>query len=81
MIQEAPRVGAALNLVAAGMGITLVPVSLCAAHAEGVHYRPVISDPPLTASIMLAYRKTDASQSVKFFVQTVRQTMKSEDRQ
>ena len=79
MIQEAPRVGSALNLVAAGMGITLVPVSLCAAHVEGVHYRPVISDPPLTASIMLACRKIDASQSVKFFIQTVRETMRSSD--
>jgi len=79
VIQEAPRVGSTLNLVAAGMGATLVPASLCAAHAEGVHYRPVKSDPPLTASISLACRKTEASQSVKFFIQTVRETMRSGD--
>lgn len=76
IIQEAPRVGSALNLVAAGMGISLVPESMCSLHLEGVHYRPVVSDPPIQANIMLAYRKNEASQAIKLFINTARQMIK-----
>jgi DNA-binding transcriptional LysR family regulator len=73
IVQEAPRVGSALNLVAAGMGSTLVPQSLCTAQREGVVYRPLAADPPLTASIMLAFRKSETSPGVRKFIRCVRE--------
>jgi DNA-binding transcriptional LysR family regulator len=72
IIQEAPGAGAALNLVAAGMGSTLVPQSLCAAHSEAVAYRPLAADPPLTAPVLLAVRKSESSPAVRQFISTVR---------
>lgn len=77
IMQEAPRVGSALNLVAAGLGVSFVPQSLCVSHADGVTYRPVDSDPPLLAPIMLACRKTEASEAVKSFIRIVRASMGS----
>lgn len=72
IIQEAPRVGAALNLVAAGMGIGIVPSSLCVSHSEDVGYRELKCKQTLTTSILLACRKSDGSQAVKNFVNTAR---------
>lgn len=72
IIQEAPRVGAALNLVAAGMGIAIVPESLCVSHSEDVGYRRIKCRQPLTTSILLACRKSDGSQAVKNFINTAR---------
>ena len=77
IVQEAPRVGSALNLVAAGLGVSFVPQSLCVSHSDGVAYRPVASDPPLLAPIMLACRKTEASEAVKSFIRIVRTSMGS----
>lgn len=74
IIQEAPRVGAALNLVATGMGISFVPASLCSAHSEDIRYRPIDIDPPLTASILLACRKNERSVSVRSFITSARET-------
>ena len=40
--QEAPRIVSTLNLVAAGLGITIVPASLSRLPLEGVTYRPLV---------------------------------------
>lgn len=72
IVQEAPRVVSTLNLVAAGMGITIVPESLCSSHLEGVVYRPIKSRTKLSAPIRLACRKTDLSKAVVAFVTTGR---------
>lgn len=74
IIQEAPRVSAALNLVAAGMGISFVPASLSSSHTEDVRYRPVKIKPSLTASILLACRKNEGSIAVKDFIESARKT-------
>ncbi len=73
IIQEAPGANAALNLVAAGMGSTLVPQSLCAAHPEAVRYHPLAADPPLTAPVLFALRRSETSPAVRRFVSTVRE--------
>lgn len=75
IVQEAPRVGSTLNLVAAGLGVSFVPQSLCASHSEGIVYRPLKCDPPLLAPIMLACRKSESSEAVKSFIQIVRASM------
>ncbi len=45
--QEAPRIVSTLNLVAAGLGITIVPASLSRLPLEGVVYRPLKGKPAL----------------------------------
>ncbi len=76
IVQEAPRVGAALNLVAAGIGISFVPDSLRVSHAVGVHYRPIHSTAGLNAPIMLACRKSEQSQAIQNFIAVVRAAMR-----
>ncbi len=75
IIQEAPRIGSALNLVAVGLGACFVPESLCVTHPEGVHYRAIEASSSLRAPIMLACRKSESSKGVKSFVQFARQIM------
>lgn len=78
IIQDAPRVDMALNLVAAGMGASLVPQSLCSAHLDGVHYRDIAADPPLFASITLAARRAESSNAVRNFLRLARAPTKTE---
>jgi DNA-binding transcriptional LysR family regulator len=70
--QEAPRIVATLNLVAAGFGVTIVPESLCTMHLDGVAYRPIGGTAQLAAPISLACRTTDHSQAARRFVELVR---------
>lgn len=51
----------ALNLVAAGAGIAVVPASMRGVHARAVSYRP----------LTLAYRAADAIGAVATFVELV----------
>jgi DNA-binding transcriptional LysR family regulator len=70
--QEAPRITATLNLVAAGLGVTLVPQSLSAMRFEGVTYRPLAETPRLAAPIRLACRINDHSAAARRFVALAR---------
>jgi DNA-binding transcriptional LysR family regulator len=44
-----------LNLVAAGVGISIVPASMSEVRLKGVRYRRLRAAPPLTAALSLAY--------------------------
>ncbi|MEX2616192.1 MAG: LysR family transcriptional regulator [Alphaproteobacteria bacterium] len=70
--QEAPRIVATLNLVAAGLGVTIVPESLCGMRLGGIAYRPLADTPRLVAPIRLACRATDHSAAAQRFVALVR---------
>lgn len=70
--QEAPRVAATLNLVAAGLGVTLVPRSLAGLQAEAIAYRPLTGRPRLVAPLRLACRATDHAAAARRFVELVR---------
>jgi DNA-binding transcriptional LysR family regulator len=70
--QEAPRITATLNLVAAGLGVSLVPQSLSAMRFEGVTYRPLAESPRLAAPIRLACRINDHSAAARRFVALTR---------
>ncbi len=72
--QEAPQIVSTLNLVAAGLGVTLVPASLRQARMVGVVFRPLKSTPELTAPLNLACRKVDYSEAAKRFVELARTT-------
>ena len=70
--QEAPRIVATLNLVAAGLGVTIVPESLGRMRFDGVVYRPLAAPPRLLAQIWLACRTLDHSAPAQRFVSLVR---------
>ena len=75
--QEAPRMLSTLSLVAAGLGVTVVPASMSRLEAEGVAYRPLDASAPLTAPLNLAYRRDEISAAVRRFVGLVQRSAAS----
>lgn len=70
--QEAPRVLSTLNLVAAGLGVTIVPESLSTLGMAGLTYRRLKGRPMLMAPLNLACRSVDHSAAARQFVELVR---------
>jgi DNA-binding transcriptional LysR family regulator len=58
--QEAPQISSVVNLVAAELGVSIVPASISQIRLEGVAYRP-IEGPPAVARLALAMLKTHRS--------------------
>jgi DNA-binding transcriptional LysR family regulator len=73
--QEAPNVIATLPLVAAGIGIAILPASLQHMNIPGVAYRR-LSNAQLKASLNLASRRGDTSVVVRQFVNLVKRRAK-----
>ena len=67
--QEAPRIISTLNLVAAGLGITIVPASLSRLPLEGVTYRPLKGRPAVKVPLNLACRADERSAATLSFVE------------
>ncbi len=59
--QEAPQIPSVVNLVAAGMGVSVVPGSISKIAVEGVTYRPLEQASPLIARLGLAMLKGQRS--------------------
>jgi len=70
--QEAPRMLASLSLVAAGLGVSLVPQSMRRLRVHGVAYRPLDSGAGLVAPLNLAYRRGESSAAAQRFIALVR---------
>jgi len=51
--QEAPQISSVVNLVAADLGVSIVPQSIAQIALDGVVYRPILGPAP-TASLALA---------------------------
>jgi DNA-binding transcriptional LysR family regulator len=66
--QEAPRMLSTLSLVAAGLGVTVVPASMSRLEAEGVAYRRLDPAAQLIAPLNLAYRRDEISAAVRRFI-------------
>ncbi|MCD9120782.1 MULTISPECIES: LysR family transcriptional regulator [Cupriavidus] len=60
VVQEANELQTALGLVAAGLGITLVPSSVQRLHRDDVRYCP-IDAPGFVSPVIMSYRAGDAS--------------------
>jgi DNA-binding transcriptional LysR family regulator len=58
--QEAPQIPSVVNLVAADLGVSIVPASIAQIALDGVAYRP-IEGPPLVARLGLAILKAQRS--------------------
>lgn len=69
--QEAPRIVSTLNLVAAGLGITIVPASLSRLPLDGVTYRPLAGRPAIKVPLNLACRRDERSVATLAFIEQV----------
>lgn len=72
VVQEAPRLPATLSLVAAGLGLSLVPASMRRLAVAGVVYRTLSDDTRLSAPVHLALRRVGPSATAARFRATVR---------
>src|SRR5262245_35927340 len=75
--QEAPYVVSTLTLVAAGIGISIVPASLQHMNVRDVAYRRLTGSKLLKVPLSLASRRGDTSAVVRQFVDLVRRKAKS----
>lgn len=71
VIQEAPQMASIVSLVAAGVGISIVPAAMRHMGAEGIEYRPIKGDAP-HALLDMAYRRHDHSIAARNAVQMLR---------
>jgi len=74
--QEAPRIISTLNLVAAGLGVSVVPESLRRLQMDGVVYRDLADSAELTAPLILACRRGENSAAVQRFIDLVLRSAK-----
>lgn len=71
--QEAPRMLSTLNLVAAGLGVSIVPASMRGLHMDGVVFNSLKDRPPLRAPLTFAHRRSERSPVVQRFISLVGQ--------
>ena len=72
--QEAPRMLSTLSLVAAGLGVTLIPASMQRLRVNGVACRRLDSDAGLIAPLNLACRRDESAAAALRFIALVRRT-------
>ncbi|GJD51540.1 Hca operon transcriptional activator HcaR [Methylobacterium crusticola] len=68
--QEAPQMASTVNLIAAGIGISIVPASMSHIRTQGVTYRPIAGGGPF-AEMSLVSRPAEARAVVEAFVALV----------
>jgi DNA-binding transcriptional LysR family regulator len=69
--QEAPRMLSTLNLVGAGLGVSIVPESMRRLQMDGVVFCRLKDRPPLKAPLHFAHRREEKSPVVQRFIETV----------
>jgi DNA-binding transcriptional LysR family regulator len=74
-IEEGPRLASTLNLVAVGLGVSLVPASLQRMRIDGVVYRR-LRGTRLVSPLILTSRRGDSSAVVRQFLNFVRRAAK-----
>jgi DNA-binding transcriptional LysR family regulator len=72
VVQEAIQMQTIISLVAAEMGVAIVPLSLQNLQRRGVVYKPLREETP-QAAIVLIYKKDDPTPSVQRFLHIARQ--------
>ena len=72
--QEAPQMLSTLNLVAAGLGVSLVPNSMRRLDGEHVAYVPLAKSSRFTARLCIAFRSMRMAGAKLNFIQRVRKT-------
>ena len=74
--QEAPRMFSTLNLVGAGLGVSIIPASMQSLHMDGVVYRR-LRGAPINAPLQLAFRRDDEAPALRRFVDLVKAALKA----
>jgi DNA-binding transcriptional LysR family regulator len=77
--QEAPRIVSTLNLVAAGVGISLVPESLQRMRMDGVIFRRISGAAQPMAPLYLASRRGETSAAARRFLELVKRSKPNAD--
>lgn len=80
VVQEAPRLPSTLSLVAAGLGLSLVPASMRRLAVAGVAYRALANGRGPTAPVHLALRRSGMSPTASRFRSLVRQLAAASER-
>ena len=78
IIAEVEQMLTSMNLVAAGVGISLVPASIREIRQEGIVYRPILDAPSLVAPLTLVYRRGETRPFVTDFIELSRNLAKDE---
>jgi DNA-binding transcriptional LysR family regulator len=78
IVAEVEQMLTSINLVAAGVGISLVPASIREIRQEGIVYCPVLDAPSLVAPLTLVYRRGEARPIVTDFIELSRNLAKDE---
>jgi DNA-binding transcriptional LysR family regulator len=76
VVQETLQVTSIVNLVAAGLGVSIVPSSMQQVHTEGVSYRP-LRPPAPSARLDLLYRSGEQAPQIAHFIALTRQLVKA----
>jgi len=76
VVAEVEQMLTAINLVAAGVGISLVPASIREIRQQGIAYCPVSDAPSLVAPLTLVYRRGEAPPIVADFIALSRKLAK-----
>lgn len=69
---EVERMTTNLNLVAAGVGLSVVPASMTGLHAQAIVYRPLDAQGRLSAPLTLVYRAADCAGPTGSFITLLR---------
>jgi DNA-binding transcriptional LysR family regulator len=75
--EQVPRIITAINLVAAGQGISLVPESMRALHNGSVVYRKLVAGALPPMPLTLVFRRDNPSALVRNFIDVARKTSHS----
>jgi len=75
VVQEAREAATLIGLVAAGLGVTILPDSLRRIQVEGVVYRP-LDTAQAASTILLAQRRDETAAAVRAFVQLAEETVR-----
>lgn len=73
VVTEVDRMMTNLNLVAAGVGLSVVPASMQGVHSHAVVYRPLAASAKLGAPLTLAYRAADCQGPTAVFIALLRE--------
>jgi DNA-binding transcriptional LysR family regulator len=73
IVQHAPEIASAVNLIAAGQGVSIVPASMRQMHPQGVAYRAIRGNAP-RAPLSLVHRSNELSAAVRNLVGLARRT-------
>jgi DNA-binding transcriptional LysR family regulator len=76
VVAEVEQMLTGINLVAAGVGISLVPASIREIRQQGIVYCPVLDAPSLVAPLTLVYRRDEAEPIVADFIELSRKLAK-----